>query len=142
VLERGAYFQRARQPLAHPLEQGDPVLLALAFPFARLAGQDHHPVDVTARVAQRHREGPDERARPVAAHALERSLPRPPAQHLSGEILRLAHVIVGEKAEREDRTAGQPGHVTGNPEKPRRVLVDVQQIAEPVRDHDRYICLA
>ena len=101
VLERGADLQRASQPLAHPLEQRQPVLLPLAVAFARLAGQDHHPVDVAARMPQGHRESADKPARPVAAHALERSLPRPAAEYLRGQILRLAHVVVGEQSERQ-----------------------------------------
>jgi hypothetical protein len=142
VLEGGDDFQRAGQPLADALEQGDPVLLPLAVALARLAGQDHDSVDIAARVAQGHGESPDERTRPVAADAFERSFPRTSVQHLSGEILRFPHVIFGEHAEGQDRAAGQPRHITGNTEKPYRVLVDVQEITEPVRDHDSYIRLA
>ncbi len=93
-------------------------------------------------MAQGHGEGTNERARPVAEHALDRSLPRPAAQHPARKIPRLAHVIVGEQAKRENGAAGQPRRVAGNPEKPRRVIVDVQEIAEPVGDDDGNICLA
>ena len=139
VLERGTDLERAGQPLADPLEQGDPVLLSVAVPAARLADQDHHAVDVTARVPQRHDDAADEGAGPVAARGLERALPGPAAQHLAGQVLGLARAIVGEQAQGHDGAAGQPGHITGNPEKPRREVVDVEKIAQPVGDHDGYI---
>jgi hypothetical protein len=142
VLERGADFQRAGQPLAHPLEQGDPVLMAPAIAPAGLPGQDHHTVDAAAGMTQRHGEGPGERARPVAAHALERPLPGPAAQHLPGQVLGLAHAVVGEQAQGKDRAASQPRQVTGSPEKLSREIVEVQDVAEPVGDHDRYVGLA
>ncbi len=99
MLERGTDLQRAGQPLAHPLEQGEPVLVPLLVAPAGLPGQDHHAVDVTAGVTQRHGQGPDEHARGVAAHALDRSLPGPAAQHMPGYVLRLAHAVVGEQAQ-------------------------------------------
>src|SRR5580658_7461276 len=80
-------------------------------------------------------------ARPVAPDALERSFPGPSVQYLGGDILRFPHVIIGEQAKGQDRAAGQPRHITGNAEKPDRVLVEVQQITEPVRDHDSNIRL-
>ena len=49
------------RPLAHALQQGDPVLLELTVPPAHLAGQDHHPVDVATRMAQRHGQDPQQR---------------------------------------------------------------------------------
>jgi hypothetical protein len=61
ALERGDDLERAGQPLAHALQQGDPVLLELTVPPAHLAGQDHHPVDVATRMAQRHGQDPQQR---------------------------------------------------------------------------------
>ena len=138
-LSGGADLQRAGQPLADPLEQGDPVLLPVAVAAAGLPDQDHHAVDVTAGVPQRHGDAADEGAGPVAALALERSLPGPAAQHLAGQVVGLAHAVVGEQAQGHDGAAGQPGYITGNPEKPRREVVDVEEIAQPVGDHDGYI---
>ena len=139
VLERGVDLQRSGQSLADPLEQGDPALLTPVVAPAGFPGQDHHAVDVTARLPQRHGGAPDEGAGPVAAHALERSLPGPAAQHLPGQVVDLARAIVGEQAQRHHGTAGQPGQITGNPEEPGRELVEVEEVAEPVGDHDRYV---
>ena len=122
--------------------QGEPVLLPLAVPLAGLPGQDYHPVDVTAGVTQRYRQGPDQGAGPITAHALEGSLPGPAAQHLPGQVIRLAHAVVGEQAQGQHRASVQPGQLTGKPEKPRRELVDVEEIAEPVGDHDGDIGVA
>jgi hypothetical protein len=142
VLERDADLQRAGQPLADALEQGDPVLLPLAVAPARLPGQDHHPVDVAAGVPQRHGQGPDERARPVAARALHRAFPGAAAQHLPGQVSAPAHAVVGEQAQGLHRAAGQPGYVTGDPEEPRRELVQVEEIAQPVGDDNGDIGMA
>jgi hypothetical protein len=108
VLERGDDFQRAGQPLADALEQGDPVLLP--WPSRLLASRARITIPSMSPPGwrKRHGESPDERARPVAADALERPFPGPSVQHLGGEILRLPHVIFGEQAEGQDRAAGQP----------------------------------
>jgi len=124
-------LQRASQPLAHPLEQRQPVLLPLAVAFARLAGQDHHPVDVRRPMPQGHRESADKRRATRRRRMLSNvSLPRPARSNLRGQILRLAHVVVGEQS---DDSTEQPASRATSPksEKPRRILVEVQQIAQP-----------
>ena len=108
VLQGGTELEGAGQPLADALEQRDHVLPPLAIALAGLADQDHHPVDVTARVPQRYRETAHERVRSVCAGAGERVLPPAAAQHLPGEILHLAQVIVGEQAQGKHRATGQP----------------------------------
>ena len=107
-----------------------------------LPGQDHHAVDVTAGIPQRHGGAPDEDAGPVAAHAVERSLPGPAAQHLPGQVVGHARAVVGEQAQGRHGTARQPGRITGNPEQPGRELVDIAEMAEPVGDHDGHVGVA
>ena len=142
VLEGDADLERAGQPFADPVQQGDAVLLQLAVTAPGLADEDDDPVDVTARVAQRHGLGPHEAAGAVASVGIEGALPGPAAQHMGGDVLHRAHVIAGEQAERQDRLARQPRHLARDPEQPGGIGVEVQQIAEPVGDHDPDVSLA
>jgi hypothetical protein len=87
------------------------------------------------RVAQRHRGGPDEDARAVAAAAGDRALPGPAAQHLAGQLDGLAQVLDLE-AEREDGPADKMLFLGGHAEQLLRVGVGVQQVVQPVGDDD------
>ena len=73
--QRRVKLKRARQPLADPLEQPEPVGLALRVPPPGLGDEQHDAVDLARRVAQRHRELPDEQEAAVAPVAGERVLP-------------------------------------------------------------------
>src|SRR6202034_3397831 len=65
-----------------------------------------------------------------------------PAKKPRGGIHRHAQALARDQPEGDPRPAGQPGQVTGTPEKPGGVVVHVQQIAEPVRDDYSDVSLA
>ena len=62
VLQRGADLE---EPASRSPTRSSRAILSCwqrAVPLARLARQDHHPVDVAAAMAQRHGQGPDQGA--------------------------------------------------------------------------------
>jgi hypothetical protein len=133
-------LERARQPGADPLEQPDPVRLALGVPPPGLADQHDHAADGAGRVAQRHRVLPHEHQGPVAPAGGQRVFPRHPAQHLAGKLVGLA-LVVDEPGGRE-RPPGQRRRITGQPQQPDNVFVCELYVAVGVRDDDADLRLA
>src|SRR3984957_4432089 len=107
LTERRVELKRAAQPLAYPLEQAEPVRLALGVAAPGLADEHHHAVDAAPRAAQRHRELAQEPPGAVAAARRQRVFPRHPAEHLAGELVGLALLGVRDEPDRVERPAGQ-----------------------------------
>ena len=105
LAQRIVQLQRARQPLADPLEQAEPVRLALRIAPPGLGDEHHDAVDLARRVAQRHREFPDEQEAAVAPVPAEGVLPGQPAEHLAGYLLGAAGLAVGKQPEGAERLA-------------------------------------
>ena len=125
-----------------PLEQPEPVRLALGVPASGLADQHHHAVDVARRAAQRHRELAQEHLGAVAAAGRQRVFPRHPAQHLARELVALALLGVRDKPDRVERPAGQRRGLAGQPEQSGCVFVCELYVAVSVRDDDADLRLA
>jgi hypothetical protein len=142
LAERRVELERAGQPLADPLEQPEPVRLALGVPASGLADQHHHPVDVARRAAQRHRELAQEDAGAVAAARRQRVFPRHTAEYLTRELVALAQLGVRDKPDRVERPAGQRRGLAGQSEQSGCVFVCELYVAVSVRDDDADLRLA
>ena len=134
--QRHAQLERTRQPVPHLAEQDDPVPLAAAAAPGRLAGDDDDAVDGSRRMPQWHRLRPDEHPGAVPAGHGEHAVPAAPAEHLLGQLVRLARVTAGE-AEGQDGPAHQLGGIRGETEQLDRERVGEEQVAQPVGDDHR-----
>ena len=110
-------LQGARQPLADPLEQADPVTGPLAAAPGRLPGHDNDAGDLTIRRAQWGSMRPDEHPRSVDPLAGEGPLPGPAPQHV------LRHVLHGRRVRLLDpeRLQRPPARCADSSGKPKSV---------------------
>ena len=140
---RSVVSNSSQRPAARdPLEQAEPVRLALGVPASGLADEHHHAVDVARRAAQKHRELPQEHMGAVAAAGRQRVFPRHSAQYLAGQLVALALLVVRDKPDRVEGLAGQRRGLAGEPEQSACVFVYELYVAVSVRDDDADLRLA
>ena len=135
-------LKRASEPLADPLEETEPVGLALRVPPPGLGDQQHDAVDLAGGGPQRHREFPHEQKAAVAPVAGERVFPRASGKHLPGDLLHPAGLAVGQQAEAAERLAEERCGREVKAEHPGNVFVREHYVAGAVRNHDADLGLA